>query len=48
MLSLMKILSEIVTAMNEEVYVADENDMMEKVDLVLEYLKSKYEIKKLK
>ena len=40
-----KILSEIVTAINDEIYIEDEGEFMEKVDVMLEYLKSKYEIK---
>ncbi len=39
-----KVLSEIVTAINDEIYVEDENDLMEKMDVALEYLKSKYKI----
>lgn len=41
-----KLLSEIVTNLNEEVYIEDENGMMEKIDIVLEYLKSKFNITK--
>ena len=37
-----KILSEIVTALNEETFVEDESEMMETIDHVLEFLKSKY------
>lgn len=39
-----KILSEITTAVNDEIYIEDENEFMEKVDVILEYLKSKYKI----
>jgi hypothetical protein len=38
------ILAEIVTSINDEIYVEDENEMMEKIDIVLEWLKSKYNI----
>jgi len=37
-----KILSEIVTAINDEEYVEDEDQMMEMMDIVLEWMKSKY------
>ena len=40
-----KILSEIVTYINDEWYVEDESEEMEKIDIVLEWLKSKYDIK---
>lgn len=43
-----KILSEITTAVNEDTYIEDETAFMEELDLVLEYLKSKYKIEKLK
>lgn len=39
-----KILSEIVTAINDEMYVEDESKMMEMIDIVLEWLKEKYNI----
>jgi len=39
-----KILAEIVTAINNEVYVEDENAEMEKIDIVLEWIKSKYNV----
>jgi len=42
-----EMLSEIVTAINNEEYVADENAMMETMDIVLEWMKSKYKITKL-
>lgn len=41
-----EILSEIVTEINEEIYVDDESVEMEKIDIVLEWLKSKYKISK--
>lgn len=37
-----KILSEIVTYINEEIYIEDENLEMEKIDLVLTWIKKKY------
>ena len=40
-----KILAEITSAVNDEIYIEDENEFMEKVDVVLEYLKTKYQIK---
>lgn len=40
-----KVLSEIVTALNEEMFVEDESEKMEEIDLILEHLKSKYIIK---
>ena len=40
-----KILSEIVTYIDDEWYVEDESEEMEKIDIVLEWLKSKYDIK---
>ena len=43
-----EILSEIVTAINNETYVEDENEMMEIMDIVLDWMKSKYKITKLK
>ena len=43
-----KMLSEIVTAINNETYVEDENEMMEIMDIVLDWMKSKYKITKLK
>lgn len=43
-----KILAKIVTAINDEMYVEDEGEMMEYIDHALEYLKSKYSIEKLK
>lgn len=39
-----KILAEIVTAINDETYVEDESEMMETIDIVLEFLKKKYNI----
>ena len=39
-----KILSEIVTSINDETFVEDENELMEKIDFALEWLKSKYKI----
>lgn len=41
------ILTEIVTAINDEIYVEDENALMEKIDVALEHLKTKYQIKSL-
>lgn len=38
------ILGEIVTAINDEMYVEDENEMMEMMDIVLEWVKVKYKI----
>lgn len=40
------ILSAVVTAINDEIYVEDEDAMMEKIDIALEYLKAKYNITK--
>ena len=37
-----KLLAEIVTAMNDEEYIEDESAMMEKVDIVLEWIKKRY------
>ena len=42
-----KILAEIASAVNEEIYIEDENEFMEKVDVILEWLKTKYKIQKL-
>ena len=39
-----KVLADITTYVNDETYIPDENDFMEKVDLILEYLKLKYKI----
>lgn len=39
-----KILSDITEFVNEELYIPDENEFMEKLDLVFEYLKDKYKI----
>lgn len=38
-----KILAEIVTAINNEIYVEDENAEMEKVDIILEWLRERKE-----
>lgn len=40
-----RILANITTYVNNEIYIEDENEFMEKVDLILEWLKSKYKIK---
>jgi len=37
-----RILSEIVTAMNEEYFITDENEKMEEVDILLDFIKQKY------
>jgi hypothetical protein len=37
-----RVLSEIVTAMNDDTYIEDENEMMEYIDLALEFIKKKY------
>ncbi len=37
-----KVLSELVTALNEEEYIEDESAFMETMDSILEILKSKY------
>ena len=37
-----KILAEIVTAINDEIYIEDESVEMEKIDIVLEWIKRKY------
>jgi predicted house-cleaning noncanonical NTP pyrophosphatase (MazG superfamily) len=39
-----KILAEIVAEMNEDEYIEDENEMMEIVDKVIEFLERKYVI----
>ncbi len=36
------LLGEMVTAINNEIYIEDETDLMEKVDVLLEWMKSKY------
>jgi len=41
-----KVLSEIVTNINDEIYVPDESELMEKIDLVLEWMKKRYTITK--
>ena len=43
-----KVLQEIVTTINDEMFVESEDEMMEMMDVVLEYLKSKYSITPLK
>lgn len=43
-----KILAEIVTAINDEIYVEDESAEMEKIDVVLEWMKARYQIIELK
>jgi hypothetical protein len=40
-----KVLSELVTFINEETFIEDENAMMEIMDIAFEWLKTKYEIK---
>lgn len=37
-----KVLAKIVTAINEEMYVEDENEMMEYIDHAIEYIKNEY------
>ena len=37
-----KILAEIVTAINNDIYIEDESAEMEKIDIVLEWIKKRY------
>lgn len=43
-----KFISEIVTELNNEIYIEDESDMMENVDVLLEIFKKRYIITPLK
>ena len=42
-----KLLAEITTAVNDEIYIEDENVFMEKVDVILEWMKKRYKIEAL-